>query len=657
MATEPWLDQPQAGDVLSRAILLDEIRSNLIAVLSDYLNAGDDSVETALITRAETLFLGEIIPSRRDWETLNDALRTLATIKEQGTMYEGFLSNLDDSLGLSDLERIQAFLDAIQRLAPQAGKVQLSVGAPTRYFVTNPTHNVTTVGDNPPLHTVHLNWTLANASPSQSTLTFNLTPSASEDVAEYTLETKAGTYTGTQTLAPNEASVSETIVWSNHFSTSELADVSVISTLTATDKRGNQTTSMPSFAKLPASTPIPQGVNAYEVEYSLNNGNYALCYNGVQTTCSFAPKPITGIYRFRVRAIDANGQSYGGQNASGYTDWAYSTEIPLTFLPEKPDVPQPTVTTTWIAATVTWPAVARAEWYEVWMGDEWWARNNEGSTHNYWQRVELNEARSVTLKNLNQGKTYTFYVRAGNPGGTSVGSAVATIKVRTLHSVNYNSTWSNVFKTDYNYRNYYGNISYNKAGWYPTNNVYQGEWVDAPWGSTGWSCGRGGGYCAWGGQQWGNNMSFIYFDYGRMRNELRGKVIQSVTIILRRIDDATHGWSEAQPLYLYGHDRWQDYSTSSPNALTLFHGDSFKTPVNIYNQQPIANIQFNYGETENITNAKTKGLVEGIVAGRLMGLGIVKYYGESLYNHAPQTDKAYMILSTTMTIRVNYYDN
>ena len=152
-------------------------------------------------------------------------------------------------------------------------------------------------------------------------------------------------------------------------------------------------------------------------------------------------------------------------------------------------------------------------------------------------------------------------------------------------------------------------------------------------------------------------MSFIYFDYGRMRNELRGKVIQSVTITLRRIDDATHGWSEAQPLYLYGHDRWQDYSTSSPNALTLFHGDSFKTPVNIYNQQPIANIQFNYGETENVTNAKTKGLVEGIVAGRLMGLGIVKYYGESLYNHAPQTDKAYMILNTTMTIHVNYYDN
>ena len=657
MATEPWLDQPQAGDILSRAILLDEIRSNLIAVLSDYLNAGDDSVETALITRAETLFLGEIIPSRNDWETLNDALRTLATIKEQGTMYEGFLSDLDDSLGLSDLERIQAFLDAIQRLAPQAGNVQLSVGTPTRYFVTDPTHNVTTVGDNPPLHTVHLNWTLTDASPSQSALTFNLTPSASEDVAEYTLETKAGTYTGTQTLAPNEAPVSETIVWSNHFSAAELVDVSVISTLTATDKRGNQTTSMPSFAKLPASTQIPQGVNAYEVEYSLNGGNYALCYTGAQTTCSFAPKPITGIYRFRVRAIDANGQTYGGQNASGYTDWAYSAEIPLTFLPEKPDVPQPTVATTWIAATVTWPAVARAEWYEVWMGDEWWARNNEGSTHNYWQRVELNEARSVTLHNLNQGKTYTFYVRAGNPGGTSVGSAVATIKVRTLHSVAYNSTWSNVFKTDYNYRDSYGNLSYNKAGWYPTNNVYQGEWVDAPWGNTGWSCGRGAGYCAWGGQQWGNNMSFIYFDYGKIRRELAGKVIQSVTITVRRIDDATHGWSEAQPLYLYGHDRWQDYSTSSPNALTLFHGDSFKTPVNVYNQQPIANIQFSYGETENITNAKTIGLVEGIVAGRLMGLGIVKYYGESLYNHAPQTDKAYMILSTTMTIHVNYYDN
>ena len=122
------------------------------------------------------------------------------------------------------------------------------------------------------------------------------------------------------------------------------------------------------------------------------------------------------------------------------------------------------------------------------------------------------------------------------------------MKKRVLYGDTYNSTWFNVWNANHNYYDSNWNSTYIKDGWYPTNNLYQGEWVDAPWGNTGWSCGRGAGYCAWGGQQWGNNMSFVYFDYGKIRNDLAGKLIQSVTVTLTRIDEATHGWEEALTL-------------------------------------------------------------------------------------------------------------
>lgn len=641
-----WSDSLQYGELLSRTIFLDEIKANIGWLLEDYKGKGVEN-EAEWQTKTATLFTGIVIPSRADWTILTEVLRELAERKEAGTAYDGFIRDVSDSLGISDLEKIKDFINYIATLPPASAKTTVVLGKPVMYGLTKPVATSVDAFS----ETVTLTWNTDGTYLQKPSATFVLQPSMSEDVASYSFKYRSGSHEASvlfSASAPQPAVA--TLDWLQWFDAETLANANNVylnGQTETTDKRGN-ISYQATEAHYETPVFIPRGIASYEVAYSVDEGGWRPVGIFAQKTTTWALPKENGTYRYRVRALDLNGQ---------YTAWSESDAQYLRFLPDPPDVPIVSVTTTWISATVTWNAVPRAEWYEVWMGDESWAKNNEGSTHNYWQRLEATKTRSVNIHNLNQGKTYTFYVRAGNAGGTNIGSSVATVKVRTLHTVDYNSTWSNVFKTDYNYRDYYGNRTYYKGGWYPTNNVYQGEWVDAPWGTTGWSCGRGAGYCAWGGQQWGNNMSFIYFDYGRMRNELAGKVIQSVTITVKRINNTTHGWAEAQPLYLYGHDRWQDWSTSSPNALTLFHGDSYKTPVNVYNQQPIANIQFSYGETENITNAKTIGLVEGIVAGRLMGLGIVKYYGESLYNHAGQTDKAYMILNSTMSIRVNYYDD
>ena len=68
---------------------------------------------------------------------------------------------------------------------------------------------------------------------------------------------------------------------------------------------------------------------------------------------------------------------------------------------------------------------------------------------------------------------------------------------------------------------------------------------------------RGGGpetYWAYHGQHWGNRMSFVYYDYVKMRNDLRGASIISVKITGSR-RNSYHGHYNAHPMYLYSHKR------------------------------------------------------------------------------------------------------
>lgn len=661
MALEQWYDTVQSGDVVSRTVLLDEIKANLIAVLNDYLGKGDDVAETAMIAKAEKLFNGTIVPIRDDWDVLVESFRLLSIVKERGVMYEAFLADVSDSLGVSDLQRIKAFLDDIQRIPPEAGLLSIALDKPDLYWVTPPKATILNSGEQ-----LALTWTLDTSALGQAAAVFSLTESASEDIASYQIAMTAGSFSRTDVLTglhPNPTPI--LLDWNNWFTGAELKDVWFSATLSTIDKRGNVALTSPIQEKYPSGTFVPQGIRTYEMEYSINGGSYAPLIKQTGTSYTWTTPKLTGTYQFRVRAIDLNGQTYGGFDGQTQSDWATSTPLYLSFIPEKPDKPNPSATTTWNTATITWPAVARAEWYEVWNANYEQAKagENDSAGINYWQRIDATAERRVVLSGLLPDCYHEITVRAGNAGGTNDGHVRPRTLPRVLKSAYYTNNYYNVFETDYN--RYWQNWSFNyvPSHWVPHNYnpyIYQGEWRDDYWGTTSWNWYRGGGtYAAHAGQLWGNHASFFFFDLATIRSQMANKSIQKVTFDLKRASGTTglnaHGFSSAKPLYLYNHRRYSWTDTQYADQFEMYFSNGVKATR--WSQSPFANVQFDRGETEWISNENSKRMFQNMVDGTMEGIGIVKYYGDSLYDSPTYSDEAYMILAPHIGIQVHYYDN
>lgn len=644
MALEEWVDNPQSGDVLSREVLLDEIKQNIIDVLNDYKGLGIEN-ENQLIQQANTLFTGDIIPSRDDWNILILVLKELSTIKETGVMYDDFIADVSDSLGVSDLKQIQSFLDYIQGLPPLMPEVSIQLARPEWYKVVNPRMSTTDEWDH-----ATLQWDGVSSNYLKKPMgTIQVTPSLSEDIAEYELILTAGMFTQTVIMTPQELKTTTIeLDWLNWFPTNQLNNVYLQAEIIARDKRGNES-SVVRKAAYPAEVIIPQGVELYRIEYFRDNTGYMFIGETKNLSYYWDVPRINGTYQFKVRAWDKSGY---------WTEWVFAPSKYIRFIPDPPGKPNPKISLGTREATVTWAAVPRAEYYEIWHGGEGWATDNTDSNNTYWKRIKATDERKVVLGKYNEGKWYTWYVRAINEGGENVGYTSGTMKKRVLKTRTYNQVRPRVWRTAYDRiwksrsRTSYG------AAWRSTNNLYQGEWVDADWGGNRWFLRGGGSYWAYGGQQWGNHMSFIFFDYGDMRDHLRGKEIQSVTIGLQRASGSAalnaHGHKQATPLYLYNHNRDDNNSTTVSNAFTLFRHDG--KVVNKSIQQSVGSGIFDRGEWENFTNSKTKKLVQNIVDGKMRGLGIVKYYGNYLGSHGPVADKAYMILKSNVKITVKYYE-
>lgn len=653
MAVEPWTDTINQGDVLSKSILLDEIKANLTSVLNDYIGRGIEN-EQALKVKVAALFTGELIPSRSDWTTIVSVLDILSTQKEQGVMYANFIADVSDSLGVSDLLKIKNFIDMIQGLSPLAGDFSMELNQPARYNVIDPKDTTTDAWDY-----ATINWSLSANYLVKPTASISFTESLSEDIDRYELTLTAGKFTNNYTITAGAAnSIQVTLDWLNWFTPLELKDVYLKGVFRTIDKRGNTVTAT-KIVKYPSNVPIPEGVKNYELQYKIDNSGWKAIASPTATSYKWNTPRINGNYRYRVRALDKNTHTYGGKEGSIWTDWAYSIERYIRFIPEKPDRPNPKVSTTWNSATITWDAVPRAEWYEIWMGGEQWAKDNTKNGNNYWQKMSSTTKRLIVLKTLNQGKAYTFYVRAGNEGGTNQGSVNGTIKRRELKKKTYYSNDHRVWRTGYDYKSQYGWISKNLANWRRDSKyLYQGEWKEGDWGAS-WKLRGGGTYWAHENQAWGNHMSFIYFAYGDMRTQLAGKNIQKVTIGMSRASGSAalnaHGHKQATPLYLYNHNRDHNWETNGSNAFSLFRSD--RARVTNTNAQSVVSAVFDRGETEKFANEKTKKLIQNIVDGKMRGLGMVKYYGTALGTHGPVTDTAYMLMSPNVTVWVEYFDD
>lgn len=644
---EQWQSTPQAGDRIQRQNMLDEIKTNLIAVIRDYEDLPPFN-EGELILEAEKLFTGDIVPSRKDWERLIRLLDELATVKEQGRMYSGFIQDLSDSLGVSDLEQIRDFLDYIQTLPPQEPSVSLKLNRPDMYGVTG----VAATSSNE-WSQAHITWSLTSNYLNVATGELTGDRSGSEDVSDYAVEITAGSHSEILNITPT-GSLNHTfpLNWQDWFPSGELDDVWVKAAITTTDKRGN-TSYASTRAKYPSYVHIPRGVDYYEVQGQKDGGGWLTIGKTTDTAYTWSVPRQNGNYQWRVRAVDKNKQT---------TSWSYTPTQFIRFVPDAPPAPAVSVSTTLNQATVTWTAAARADYYEVWHGGESWAKDHTvsgGST--YWKKVDAGATRKVVLGDgYGQGSTHTFYVRAVNEGGSSKGSRRATFKRKVLKKVSYKPEEYRIWRGEYTYKNYWGTTTKNKSHWRSTNRLYQGGWKEIVRSRhpryPGWDARGGGSYKAWGLQEWGNHMSFMFLDYTRMRNLLRNKEIAKVTITVSRSDttkgERHHGWPEAKPLYLYNHNK--DANMKAPETHSFYRADG--TTVTKDTQQKLDNVSFDRGETESIANGLSKRLIQNIVDGKMKGLGIVRFYGNYFNSPLDVGDKAYMVMDKDLKIDISYYD-
>ena len=316
---EKWEHTAQAGELLYRERLLGEIKAHMISVIKDYAGAGIEN-EAVLVAQTETLFTGEIIPTRDDWETLNTVLRELSTVKEQGQMYEEFIQDVSDSLGVSDLEKIKNFIDYIQGLAPLAITANITLDNPEWYTIENLRDSTTDFWDN-----TTLNWNLSNNYLKKPQAHINIVPSLSEDIEEYFISITAGSYTNeVRRLARDTSPYVLTLDWLKWFSRSQMRNARLDLQIRTIDKRGNQSI-FNAFQTYPSQVVIPQGVQRYEVDYRRDGLNWQRIGQSTARAFTYAPPKIDGTITYRVRALDISGS---------YTPWAETTPRFVHFIPK-----------------------------------------------------------------------------------------------------------------------------------------------------------------------------------------------------------------------------------------------------------------------------------------------------------------------------------
>ena len=691
MAIEPWLEHPIAYDKVQSSIFFDELKVNLENVTRDYVGLGVED-EQEMIADIKSLFNQHIVPSRSDWAIIESVLHKLAQVKEFSTMHRDFFGDVADSLGVSDLANIRDFLDRIQSIPPRPGTIVSEIPAPN---IT--TLNIPTLSSANSFKTsMTVAWTINQASLALKSGTIIGERSISEDVSRYDLAITAGTYTNTVSFLPTaNITTSFNLNWAQWFTLSQIKLAKLSATLTTVDKRGNASSSSLEF-KYPSSVRMQVPIKSYQLQYKIDNNAWVqLAYpTALNYTWTNIPEK-TGTYTFRVRGLD---------QLDAWAEWVQSVprfieyiippppppkppippvippKPPVPQPPKAPDKPAPVATPNIYQVTTTWKAVARAEKYIAWIGpNEATAKANTKGNDVFWVELNSNQTRSVVFKILTSDTPYKVSVRAENKGGTNTGTTNTRTLKRTLKKTTYKPIGHEVWNGQHYFRSWpYSTYGHNwrSDAWKETkNSIYHGGWeevdIGGGWWGYHWRSGRA--YQSYNYQNWGNNMSFLFYNYELMRSQLAGKQIKDVKINLSRTT-SIHGHQSAIPLYLYNHNRENSKSRTAANAFSLYRADN-RAEVNYNNQRVAYNYQVSRGQNFDVTNDWSKQLVQNMVNGTMRGLGMVKYYGNNNPNWKGKVfytkpngqkvidvpmngDKAYMVFNpNATTIEVTYYDN
>lgn len=608
-----WTDNILEGDVPSKSIFFDELKTNLISVIQDYAGAGIEN-EQNLISQVNTLFIGEIIPSRNDWEIISSVLNHLATVKELGNGYNYFLSDIEDSLGVSDLEKIKNFLDYIQTLGPDKSSVAISMPQPTMYD----TVNVSASSNDNFTSNVTINWSVQPITPAEGTISFS--DGTIEDIESYVLRIAAGSFEDVKKFSKTDSkSYKLSLNWHKWFDVLT-QPVNLIAEVQSIDKRGNYSEIGSQNQSYPSTVKIPAGPKEYVVEWQINSGKWTQLSVTKNLTASQTLAYNTyGPAQYRVKTRDLN---------SGLeTAWAYSNKVTLNNKAPKPGKPAPSGTGDYNFVNVQWKAVAHADYYEIYNGYSY----DEAKKKNQYIKTTGLTAR---ISNLNENTTHRITVRAVNISGFTEGSCQIRTKQRTPKTKTWGLEGVQTYRGGYTFKSYYGYKTSHNKGWRTENEVIQGEWVD--YYEYGWKWRTGGGYWSWSDQAWGINTGYYIIDTADIRNTLKNKRIQSVTIELKR-EGTNHGWGTGHPIH------WVSHNVTSTKRSGERPGvfGALKSEVEI-----------DRNGISKITDKNTKTLITRIVDGNAAGFGLYKdYKGQKV-----RMDKAYMRFTKYLKVSVTYFD-
>ena len=609
-----WSQMPQKDEQVSRNEVFSDLKDSLISIATDYVGRGVED-EWKYISMANNLFLGDVVPSRKDFEELKEILAWLGQSKENAGSAE-VTEWIENGLGITDILRIRSFIDGLQA-QPPATPTGFSVDAtpPTLPQVKSLSGYVTGAGDKD----VTVSWTTDEMAEWDGLL--RLTgPSSSEDVSYYELILRYGNSNETvdHQLFYHEDTLKAGIPFvkdlSQMFDGGGSANFTAL--IRAIDKRGNMS-HFSVWTKRPTGA-APSGIIGIELQWNKENQT---AWNWV-----FNSSPLSGTttnhyigeqnmkFRYRARTVDVSGLR---------GEWFVSQEVNLRgLLP-----PGPPRDTKWGSTKTTiklwWNAGLYADGYEIRI------RTGATGTWSSWlTKGEHNREHENVDRQVNT--EYHYEIRSYNAAGRS--SAVF-IKAKTKNheeeTVNFVASRNGQsWRTDY--KSYYSMVP---GGWRKdTTDVIQGRWEYEKNTYDDWDMDGKKDDWVLKGMHNGNHRGLWFFDHNEIRRALSGKRIKSAYLYVRR-KESEHGWpKDATPIYLWTHNY------SSPPSGVPQLGSSTNTRVKL-----------DRGQSAWIPVPVL--FIERIKEGSARGFAVYKE------NVGPQYDLSYQRFYSQASLRVTYYND
>lgn len=509
-----WSYIPEPGEVITKGTYFVEMKNNILSVLSEY-----NDVSSTLITNVNSLFSGEIIPTRKDFKTLELVVDYLSTTLENHASID-VDGPIENSFGVSDLEKIRRHIDLLLTIAPKpVQEISIEIPSTNMYDVLN----IHAASDGKEDSTIDVTWGV-EALPSQKGkfIFNNLSPS--KDVLYYECIFEYGpssrTFMSRLFFKADELSNGSyrtfDMDWAGLYTASNINTARQVLRVTAVDHRNNFSTTISKTKTYDDNFKAPIGLSHYEVAYyktSLGSSTYEIggawntLENSTDARASHSLVGAEGKFFYRVRAVDISGLK---------SAWIYSNGI--LFDPLKPPG-TPTnlhsVGTTQTTIHLDWNTVPTAENYEV----HRYRNNGVGSV----EGVNLGVASSSDRQDsgLASSTNYNYFVRAINRAGISDWAGTTLRTSPTIYDGYWDSNHCHTYVSGYGWKSQQG-VGHTYA--------YQGEW-------------QGGG----------KHRAMWYFDHRDIWNRTSGGQILEVWVSIERMR-AGYASADTPAFWTHNHD-------------------------------------------------------------------------------------------------------